>query len=103
MVTFILEVCFPELVLNETRQDWTSFPELAVPGKDYFFMVPLLNEIWEINGTGLKNGTHREKYWRVLNLINKLVLVGKFLTSAEIIIFLIGKAFGNSRIFPDLK
>ena len=38
----LVEVCIPELVLkktrqDETRQDWTSFPELAVPGKDYFF------------------------------------------------------------------
>ena len=42
-----VEVCIPMLVLNETRQDWTSYPELAVLRKDYFFLVPLLKKIWE--------------------------------------------------------
>ena len=41
---------------DETRRDWTSFLELAVPGKDYFFLVPLLEKIREKNGTG-RDGT----------------------------------------------
>ena len=32
---------------DETRQDWTSFPELAVPGRDYFFLVSYLEKIQE--------------------------------------------------------
>ena len=34
----------------QTRQDWMrleTIPELPGPGRDYFFMVPLLGKIWE--------------------------------------------------------
>ena len=34
LVLWKLEVYVPELVLNETRRDWNSFPKLAVPGRD---------------------------------------------------------------------
>ena len=29
---------------DETKKDWTSFSELAVPGKDYFFAGPVAQE-----------------------------------------------------------
>ena len=45
-----LEVCVPELVLNETRRDWRAIPELAGPGQDYFFQVLLLGKILEKSG-----------------------------------------------------
>ena len=32
---------------DETRRYWKAIPELAGPGQDYFFMVPLLGKIWE--------------------------------------------------------
>ena len=38
---------------DETRRDWKAIPELAGPGQDYFFMVPLLGKIWEKFGMGL--------------------------------------------------
>ena len=52
---------------DETRQDWKAIPELAGPGQDYFFMVPLLGKIRKKirDGTGLL-GTTREKSWMVL-------------------------------------
>ena len=45
-----LKVCVPELILNQTRRDWRAIPELAGPGQDYFFMVPLLGENPENKG-----------------------------------------------------
>ena len=44
-----IEVCVPELLLNETRRDWRAIPELAGPGQNYFYMVPLLGKIQEVN------------------------------------------------------
>ena len=41
--------------LDETRRDWRPLSELAVPGKDYYFLVPLLEnpgKIWEKFGMG---------------------------------------------------
>ena len=32
---------------DKMRRDWQSFPELAVPGQEYFFLVQLLGKIWE--------------------------------------------------------
>ena len=40
-----------------------------------------------------------QNVWRVLNLINKLVLVGKFLTRAEIKFFIFHS--GSVREFPN--
>ena len=39
----------------QTRRDWTrleTIPKLPGPGRDYFFMVPLLGKIREKFGTG---------------------------------------------------
>ena len=30
---------------DETRRDWKPLPELAVPGQDNYFLVPLLEKI----------------------------------------------------------
>ena len=35
---------------DETRRDWNSFPELAVPGRDNFFLVSSLEKIRENSG-----------------------------------------------------
>ena len=35
---------------DETRRDQTSFPELAVSGQDYFFLVSSLEKIGEKSG-----------------------------------------------------
>ena len=35
---------------DETRRDWTSFPDLAVPGRDYFFLVSSVEKIQEKSG-----------------------------------------------------
>ena len=43
----LLEVCVPELVWNETRQDWRALPELAGLAQDYFILVPLFGKIQE--------------------------------------------------------
>ena len=53
-----LEVCVPELVLNETRQDETGgqFPNWPDQDKTSFsgpFAQENLGKIWEINMTGL--------------------------------------------------
>ena len=62
----------------QTRRDRTrleTIPEWPGPGRDYFFMVPLLGKIQEKfgknsgrDGMGLL-GTTREKWWKFFNCL----------------------------------
>ena len=127
---FYLEVCVPELVLDETRQEETGhhFPNWWYREKTNLFWSRCSRKSRKNLGnkrdrTGLlctirkslkqyrilrlfpknlfKNGTRREKYWQVLNLINKSVPVGKFLMSAKI--KFINFNLGSVREFPKVS
>ena len=49
---------------EETRRDWKAIPELAGPGQDYFFMVPLLGKFGKNLGW---DGTTQYHSGKVLN------------------------------------
>ena len=62
---------------DETRRDWKAIPELAGPGQDYFFMVPLLGKIREkFKKNSGWDGTTQNHSGKVLNGLEMTQMLG---------------------------